>query len=93
MGPGNPTSICPSHFGPDAYRVLSGLGLLHPDPAALGAFPLSLLMVDMPFELFHRYPAGLTGHVCVLTASMFAPSEYPKDRALASFPTSPFRAP
>jgi hypothetical protein len=37
--------------------------LLHPGSAALGTFPLSLLVVDVPLELFHRNSALLTGHM------------------------------
>jgi hypothetical protein len=37
--------------------------LLHPGSAALGTFPLSLLVVDVPLEFFHRNSALLTGHM------------------------------
>jgi hypothetical protein len=36
---------------------------LHPDFAALGAFPFSLLVINVPFQLFHRNSAFLTGHM------------------------------
>jgi Cysteine-rich CPXCG len=36
---------------------------LHAGSAALGAFPFPLLVVDVPFELFHRNSALLTGHM------------------------------
>ena len=49
-------------------RLRSGLALpLHPNASALRAFPLSLLVEDMPLLLFHRkstFPAGHAIPLC-----------------------------
>jgi hypothetical protein len=36
---------------------------LHPDPAALAALPFSFLVVNVPFEFFHRNLAAVASHV------------------------------
>jgi hypothetical protein len=49
------------HFKPSCQLQL--FWLLHPSSAALRAFPFSLLVIDVPLELFHRNSALLTSHM------------------------------
>ena len=42
--------------------------LLHLDFVTLGASPLSLLVINVPLQFFHRDLAGLTGHIYLYTA-------------------------
>jgi hypothetical protein len=43
---------------------MSMLVLLHPNSAALGTLPFSLLVVNVALEFFHGNFAGLAGHWC-----------------------------
>jgi hypothetical protein len=52
----------PRSPSPDPVQWPGLLGLLHTDLCAFGAFPLSILVVDVALEFLHPNFAGFAGH-------------------------------